>query len=141
MLATEQIEAAIAGLRRRCRGDVVSASGRTAQFERDFGGIVRKRPAVILRPAGGEDVLAALDVASHLELPVSTRGSGHGQGGQSIGDGLVLDMRGLNAVHAVDAEQGWVHVDAGATWKTLVDHTFALGLMPTGLTQVLDTTV
>src|SRR5262249_19798139 len=80
----------------------------------DFGGLIRRTPAMVLSPANDDDVVRALRLAGEHGLPISTRGSGHGQCGQCLASGaVVLDMRSLGGLE-VDAARNAVVASAGA---------------------------
>jgi len=65
------------------------------------------------------DVANALAYARANGLTVSAAGARHSMGGQAFrAGGLVLDMRGLDAIH-LDAEAGTVTVGSGATWHAI----------------------
>ena len=78
--------------------------------------------------------------AGEQGLKVAARGQGHSTYGRSMAEGgIVVDMRALEAVHAV--EQDRIVVDAGATWKSVLEATLAQGLTPPVLTAYLDLSV
>jgi cytokinin dehydrogenase len=96
---------------------------------------------MIVEPECDEDVLFVLRVAAEHDVPVAVRGSGHSQSGQCLVEGaIVLDMRSMSAVR-VNVEDGTVEAEGGATWRSIVDHAFADGLVPRGLTLVVDATI
>ncbi|MFI0348879.1 FAD-binding protein [Actinomadura sp. 9N407] len=103
--------------------------------ERDFGGIVRRTPREVVRPASAGEV-AALLRHDPSALP---RGCGHSTDGRSLTSGIMLDMRGLATVHEVRDDR--VSVDAGATWREVLEATLPYGLTPPVLTDYLDLTV
>jgi cytokinin dehydrogenase len=131
----------VAAIRQRCRGDVIEGPDGVAAFARDFGGMVERTPAVVLRPASDDDVVAALRIASEQQLSITTRGAGHGQAGQGLGVGIVIDMTALDRVLAVRADEAIVEVEAGASWNAIVNDTYAAGFLPCGLTHALDPTI
>ncbi|GAA1876221.1 FAD-binding protein [Actinomadura bangladeshensis] len=106
---------------------------------RDFGGIVERSPARIVRPASPEEVAAAVRDAAAQGLEAVPRGTGHSTFGQSLTTGVSLDLRGLAGVHEV----GERHASAGAgtTWREVLAATLPLGLTPPVLTDHLDMTV
>jgi hypothetical protein len=107
----------------------------------DFGAVVRRAPAVLVEPANEDDVLFVLRIANEHAVPVAVRGSGHSQSGQCLAEGAIaVDMRSMSAVR-VDADQGTVEAEGGATWRSIVDRAYAHGLMPRGLTLVVDGTI
>jgi cytokinin dehydrogenase len=73
-------------------------------------------------------------------IKVATRGQGHTTFGQSqVDGGLVVDMRGLNKIHSIGPTTA--DVDAGATWKALVNASVPLGLSPPALTGYINLTL
>jgi hypothetical protein len=103
----------------------------------DFGGIIRLVPERTVRPATAGEVARVLREA---RTPVVPRGCGHSTYGQAqVAGGVVLDMRGLGTVHEVRPDR--VVVDAGATWREVLDATLPRGRTPPVLTDYLDVTV
>ncbi len=49
-----------------------------------FNGMVDKRPALIVRCAGGADVISAVRFARETGLPVAVRGGGHNVAGSAV---------------------------------------------------------
>ena len=73
-------------------------------------------------------------------IAVAARGEGHGAFGQAQArGGVVIDMGKLARVHAIDATSA--DVDAGVTWRALLDRTLARGLVPPTLTDYQDLSV
>ena len=69
------------------------------EARRVWNGAVDRRPALIARPAGADDVATAVRFASEHDLPVSVRGGGHSVAGHGVGDGvLMIDLSLLKAV-------------------------------------------
>ncbi|MFV2174542.1 FAD-binding protein [Actinomadura sp. LOL_016] len=116
---------------------------------RDFGGIVERSPARVVRPGSAAEVAAALREAAADGLDAVPRGLGHSTFGQSLTGGVSLDMRGLAGVHAIDTGAGRADgapaahavVAAGTTWREVLDATLPHGLAPPVLTDHLDVTV
>jgi FAD/FMN-containing dehydrogenase len=72
-------------------------------------------PAIIVQVASAEDVAQAVRFARDFDLRIAVRSGGHSFSGHSvIDDGLVIDLRNLNAV-SVDAERKTAKAQAGAT--------------------------
>jgi FAD/FMN-containing dehydrogenase len=81
-----------------------------------FNGMIDRRPAVIARCAGVDDVVAVVQLARTNDLPLSVYGGGHGVTGSAVVDaGVCLDLRGMRDVR-VDPAAGSVRVAGGATW-------------------------
>lgn len=94
--------------------------------------MIDKRPAVIARCTGAADVMAAIDFARDLELPLAVKGGGHNVAGTAVcDDGVVVDLAPMNAVR-VDPVTRVAQVQAGATMADLDHETQAHGLATTG---------
>jgi FAD/FMN-containing dehydrogenase len=97
-----------------------------------YNGMHDRRPALIVRAAGIDDVRSAIRLAAAHDLPLAVRGGGHSVAGFSTcDDGLVLDLGGMRGI-AVDPERGVVRTEAGCTWGELNDATHSFGLATTG---------
>lgn len=81
-------------------------------------------PAAVIRPGSTEELAAALKAIAPAGLPIVPRG-----GGMSYTDGylpsrpnsIMVDMLRMNRVVTIDAEDCYVTVECGATWKELCD--------------------
>jgi FAD/FMN-containing dehydrogenase len=81
-------------------------------------------PAALIRPADTEQLSAALKVIAASGVAVVPRG-----GGMSYTDGylptragsVMVDMLSMNRLVSIDAEDCYVTVECGATWKQLFD--------------------
>jgi len=95
--------------------------------------MIDKYPALIVRCAEADDVIAAVEFAGEQEVPLAVRGGGHNVAGNAVcDDGLVIDMSLMNAVQ-VEPEARVAHVEAGATLGEVDRATQAYGLAtPTG---------
>jgi len=79
--------------------------------------------AALIRPDSTEAVARAVADARREGLAVSVAGGRHAMGGQQFGAGTVLlDMRGMKRVLAVEPEAGVVEVEAGIQWPELIGH-------------------
>jgi L-gulonolactone oxidase len=70
-------------------------------------------PARTVRPAGVEELAAAVVAAAADGLRVKAVGAGHSFSGIAVADGVQVDMGGLDQVVAVDPRSGLVTVEAG----------------------------
>lgn len=76
---------------------------------------IDRRPAAIVRVADAADVAAAIDHARQRGLEIAVRSGGHsGAGFGTIDDGLVIDVRGLDAIE-IDREARTAWAGAGVT--------------------------
>ncbi|MFC5747771.1 FAD-binding protein [Actinomadura rugatobispora] len=122
----------------------------------DFGDMVRRTPVEVVRPASAREVADVmlrhgparpLSGDGHGPSPggrqgaqaVVPRGCGHSTDGSSLTGGVSLDMRALAAIGEVRGDR--VRVEAGATWREVLDAALPHGLTPPVLTDLLDLTV
>ncbi|HWR54731.1 MAG TPA: FAD-binding oxidoreductase [Bryobacteraceae bacterium] len=94
--------------------------------------MIDRRPAMIVRCAGVEDVVSAVGFARTHGQVVAIRGSGHNVAGISLCDeGMVIDVSSMKGVRA-DAESRTVRVEPGVTWAELARELQPFGLAATG---------
>ncbi|PWW51949.1 FAD-binding protein [Actinokineospora spheciospongiae] len=106
----------------------------------DFGHLVHRTPARVVRAERTEDVVAAVTGARADGLRLAARGAGHSVYGRSqVDGGVVVDVTALRRVEA--PRDGRVTVAAGATWRAVVEETLPRGLLPPVLPDYLDLTV
>ena len=80
-----------------------------------WNGVIDRRPALVARCAGVEDVVAAVNFANDNELLLAVRGGGHGVAGHALCEGgLVIDLSQMRAVE-VDPEGQTAHAQGGCT--------------------------
>lgn len=124
----------VADLRRLLACPVSNAAESLARYETDYGQVLRRRPAVVVRPGSPADVAATLRYAAVRSIPVSPRGTGHSLRGQSTNvDGVVLDVTGLNRL-VVHTDARLFRCGPGVRWRTVVERTSQDGLAPPVLT-------
>jgi FAD/FMN-containing dehydrogenase len=120
-------------LRQSLAGEVISPED--AGYEaarRCYNALVDRRPAVIARCAGPDDVAAAFEFARAEELEVAVRGGGHNPAGHCVADGvLVIDLSLLQKVE-VDGDARIALSGGGATWLDFDTATQAFGLVTPG---------
>ena len=99
---------------------------------RCFNALVDRRPAVIARCLGADDVATAFDFARAHALEVAVRGGGHNPAGHCVSDGgLVIDLSQMPGVD-VDGDARIARSEGGATWLDFDSATQALGLVAPG---------
>jgi FAD/FMN-containing dehydrogenase/Fe-S oxidoreductase len=115
-------------LRRVLRGDVLFDAASRGRYATDAS-IYQADPVGVVVPADEADVVAAIDLAREMKVPILPRGAGTSQCGQTVGEALVIDnSRHLNKVLAFDADARTVTVQPGM----VLDHLNAF-LKPHGL--------
>ncbi len=93
-----------------------------------WNGMIEKRPALVVQPAGTEDVVRALRFARASGIALSVRGGGHNIAGTALVDGgLTLDMSRLRRV-AVDPKARTATVQPGCLLQDVDRATQAHGL-------------
>ena len=99
-----------------------------------YNAMIDKRPALIARCGGPDDVAAAVGFARTHDLPLAIRGGGHNGGGLgSVDDGVVADLSLLKAI-SVDPETRTVRVGGGCLWGEVDAATHEHGLaVPSGI--------
>jgi FAD/FMN-containing dehydrogenase len=123
----------VQALRDRVSGSVITADD--AEYEearKVYNAMIDRRPAVIVRCAGAEDVAAAVGHARENGLPLAVRGGGHSVPGfGTVDDGVVADLTGMREV-TVDPAARTARAQGGVTWGMFNDATHAHGLATTG---------
>jgi FAD/FMN-containing dehydrogenase len=108
-------------------GDAIYDDARTI-----YNGMIDRRPALIARPAGVADVIAAVRVAREHDLGIAVRCGGHSVAGHSVCDGgLMIDLSLMKGVH-VDPERGVARANGGVHWGEYDRETQAFGLHTPG---------
>ena len=99
---------------------------------RCFNAYVDRRPALIVRPLGAEDVATALEFGREQGLEIAVRGGGHNPSGHCVVDGgIVIDLALMRRVE-VDAERRIARSQGGATWLNFDTAVQAHGLATPG---------
>ena len=142
-LAPVDLDAAAANeLRTRIDGVVLPGAQAHDEFLTNFGHIHQWRPLVVVKPTSTQDVLEALSWARSRGLTVSTRGAAHSQSELAINrGGVLLDMKSMGRILALDQEAQTITVEPGAIWRDVVARCMRHGLIPPVLTNNLSVTV
>ncbi|MGH6690127.1 MAG: FAD-binding oxidoreductase, partial [Gammaproteobacteria bacterium] len=93
---------------------------------------IDRRPALIARCAGADDVVAAVRFAREHDLLISVRGGGHNVTGNAVCDGgLMIDLSPMKDAR-VDGARRRLAAGPGLTWGELDGATQRHGLATTG---------
>ncbi len=91
-------------------------------------------PAGVVIPRSADDVVKTLELCRRRRIPVTARGGGTSQCGQSIGSGIQIDFsKYMRRILELDLEAGTVRVEPGIVLAELNQH-----LSPHGLQLPLD---
>ncbi|WP_344687572.1 FAD-binding oxidoreductase [Blastococcus jejuensis] len=126
---------AVAGLRRVLGGEVVGpADDGYDAHRRVWNGSIDRRPALIARCRGVDDVRAALRFGRDQQLPIAVRSGGHSFPGLSTcDDGLLIDLRQMGGIR-VDPDARTAGAQAGVLLGELDSATQEHGLaVPAGI--------
>jgi hypothetical protein len=120
-------------LRARFRGALLrSGEDGYDQARRIWNGAIDRRPALIARCAGADDVVEAVRFARERDLLVSVRGGGHSIAGHSVCDGgLMIDLSLMKSIR-VDPDARSARAAGGVLWSELDRATQPAGLATTG---------
>ncbi len=120
-------------LREQVRGDVIAPGDEGYEWARKvYNAMIDRRPAVIVRPANGADVMAAIQHARGNGLAVAIRGGGHSVPGFGTWDeAVVIDLSRMRGVR-VDPRTSTARAEGGATWGDFNAATYGFGLATTG---------
>lgn len=107
---------------------------------RDYGGLITRVPARVLRPHTVDELAAAVRALRLDGAPWVARGAGHSAGGQAlIAGGVVIELTQLARIVSDDGDR--VTVEAGITWFRLVEYLARDHRRPPVLTDQLGATV
>jgi FAD/FMN-containing dehydrogenase len=124
---------AVGQLRDRVRGEIITAEDPGYEEARRVNNaMIDRRPRVVVRCAGTEDVVAAVNFARDGGLDVAVRGGSHSVPGfGTADDAVVIDLSRMQRVE-VDRGTRTARAEGGATWGVFNDATHADGLATTG---------
>src|SRR3954451_9216137 len=106
-------------LRRHIRGEVRFDATSRRLYSTDAS-IYQVVPLGVVIPRTADDLVAAVQIAAELEVPIVPRGGGTSLSGQSIGPGLVIDCsKYLNAILDVDVGARIARVQPGVVLEQL----------------------
>jgi len=122
-------------LRSSLRGSVVLPGEAGYDVARSlWNGMIDRRPAAVVRPAGAADVMQAVNFAREHKLLLAVKGGGHNIAGKAAcDDGLMIDLSAMKSVR-VDPSTKRARVEPGALLSDFDRETQAFGLStPTGI--------
>ncbi|MGE3806718.1 MAG: FAD-binding and (Fe-S)-binding domain-containing protein [Gemmataceae bacterium] len=77
-------------------------------------------PLGVVIPRSQEDILKALEICRRHQVPITARGGGTSQAGQSIGTGVQIDCsKYFNQILEINAAERWVRVQPGCVLDEL----------------------
>ena len=129
MLFRSQLRAPIAAelraleraLAARIRGEVRFDAGSRALYASDASNY-RQVPLGVVLPRNADDVIAALEVCRHFDVPLLMRGGGTSQNGQCVNVAVIIDCsKYMNRVLDIDARARSALVEPGVVCDALRD--------------------
>ena len=115
-------------LESRIEGEVRFDAVHRALYSTDAS-VYQIHPLGVVVVKSRQDILTALELCRRFRCPITMRGGGTSQGGQSIGAGLLIDTsKYYNRILEVNLHELWVSVEPGIVLDELNAH-----LAPSGL--------
>ncbi|MCS6922449.1 MAG: FAD-binding protein [Elioraea sp.] len=106
-------------LRAQLRGEVRTDAGTRGRYATDASHY-QVWPAAVVFPRSVDDLAAVLAIARENGIPVTARGGGTSQAGQTINRGIVVDCsRHLNRIRVIDPERRRAVVEPGVVLDRL----------------------
>ncbi|WP_016732064.1 FAD-binding oxidoreductase [Saccharolobus islandicus] len=102
------------------------------QERKTWNGMVDKKPAIIVKCSGVQDVINAIEYAKNKGIKISIRSGGHGVSGSSIiENGLVIDLSLMKGIW-VNPKDKTAIVQSGVTWGEFDREAQVFGLATPG---------
>lgn len=123
----------VGALRKRFRGALLQPGEEGYdEARRIWNGAIDRRPMLIARCVGADDVVEAVRYARDRDLLVSVRGGGHAVAGHAVcDDGVMIDLSLMKGVQ-VDPAARTARAAGGLLWSELDRATQRFGLATTG---------
>lgn len=88
----------------------------------DFGHVIHKKPAAMLRPGDAQDIAKLVQFANRNGLKVAMRGQAHSFYGQTqVEGGVVIDSSSLNSIRIVKSGTGGTaEIGVGSKWHPVL---------------------
>jgi hypothetical protein len=101
-----------------------------ASYQHDFGNLTQSVPAAVCEPTRMEQLQELMSYAHEQHLPITIRGHGMSQSGQSLAvpNGVILSMKHFNHVDEPTEDSIWI--EANATWADLLERSLKHSLVP-----------
>ena len=114
------------------RGHVLQPGGPDYELARRvFNAMIDRRPAAIVRCAGADDVIAAVNCARSHDVPLSVKGGGHSVAGAAVCDGGIMVDLSLMKGLRVDPDRQLAVAQPGLTLGEFDSASQAFGLATT----------
>ncbi|HFC12617.1 MAG TPA: FAD-binding oxidoreductase [Anaerolineae bacterium] len=105
-------------MRRGVQGDILAAPHEALhQYERNFGGMIRHTPRIVVRAICEQDIIHVLQTAQTNSVPVTIRGAGHSCMGQALSDDGILLVNAAAHASFTLLENGRVEITTRCRWK------------------------
>ena len=113
-------------------GHVLRPGGQDYELARRvFNAMIDRRPAAIVRCAGPDDVIAAVNCARSHDVPLSVKGGGHSVAGTAVCEGgIMVDLSPMKGVR-VDPDRQLAVAQPGLTLAEFDSASQAFGLATT----------
>ncbi|MBI4436690.1 MAG: FAD-binding protein [Candidatus Omnitrophica bacterium] len=129
-------------LQKAIQGKILTDPKSLEEASSDFGRMIVKIPTCVVQPKTTEDVATVVRWVRETKTALGIRGNAHTQTGQGLSEGgILLDLKSLDRVLAIDPAAKQATCQAGVKWRDLVNQTVAQGLIPRVLTNNLDVTL
>ena len=118
---TADLKALERALAARVSGEVRFDAGSRALYASDASNY-RQAPLGVVLPRNADDIIAALDVCRHFDVPLLMRGGGTSQNGQCVNVAVVIDTsKYMNRVLDIDTRARTALVEPGVVCDALRD--------------------
>lgn len=107
----------------------------------DFGGLVRRVPAEVVRPATTDDLQREVARLAAARTPWKFRAAGHTASGETLTESTVVDLKQLAGIVSDDPAREEITALAGTTWLAVWEHLAPQGRRPLALTTHLRVTL
>lgn len=101
----------------------------------DYGKLVTRTPAVVLAPRDEAEVASCFRFLSSEDVPFVLRGTGHSSGGQTVTDGVLVDLRAVSGIVRDEPDRERITVRGGTSWLALCEHLEPQRRRPVALTD------